>query len=404
MPRKKSDHGHAQRAHHPYSPSGLQLKESCPKFVSVEGENEASIRGTAQHEATETLDLSKLTQDERYAVNHCLAVLEEARDSMPGCTELMEIRVSVDDLDTSSGFLDRALISADGKYAQVLDWKFGFGDIERAGNNLQGMAYAIGIRRLYPTLEHIRVRFITPRQAETETTHEFTAAELDECYRRIRAVVARAKKAKRARNFDMATPATSTCRFCGHLGKCPKAGGLLTEVGKHMPVAFVPPDAMLTAEDPEEIGRILDLLKYLDDFAKPIKNRFTEMAKAGVEIRGYSVASIASREVTNEEACATMVYHELVDKLGKSGEEALELAKGSYRFTLSAAESVLSDAAPRGEKRKVVEDFRNRLREAGAIMDGTPKVFLKRDAKLSAGATQTVKDLGIANTFDGGWM
>lgn len=404
---KRADTAHGVRKHHEYSPSSLQTLEACPAFKKLDTVTEASERGTAQHEATETGDLSKLTQDERAAVLHCFDVLAEAKSRLPGCTDLMEIKVCVDDLSTSEGFLDRALISADGKYAEVLDWKFGFGEVEHASNNLQGMAYAIGVWRRYPSVETFRVRFITPRQATKETEHTFTQAELNDAYQRIRSVVARAKEARSKRllksRLKYASPSTSTCRFCGLYKDCTAATGLLTNVGKHMPVAFIDPATMLTTEDPAELGRILDLLKYIDDFSKPVKNRISEMAKAGVTIDGYSLVSVAEREVVDEQSC-TQVMSDTLASVGVAPEDTMQVIRQSYRFSLASAERALRDASPAGGKREAVESFREKLREAGAIMDGTPKVFLKRDTKLLAGAKQTVVDTSVTNAFSEGFL
>lgn len=395
---------HTTRKHHPYSPSKLQYFEACPKFSSSEGSNEAAERGSMMHEASETLDFSKLTQSEADAVRAYLGFIDEAKAELgEGVVDLIEIKVAVDDLDTTTGFLDRALLSADGLFAHVIDLKTGYGDIEHASNNLQGLAYALGIRRRYPTVRTIKVSFVTPRQATFSSTHEFTADQLDAEYRRIVQVVKNAKRAKRSKGFDMARPSTATCRFCSHyLTKCTKSAGVLTTVGKHVPVSFIDPETMMTTDDPAELSRVLDLLKFLDEFQKPIKNRITAMAMQGVEIPGYSLVTVAEREVVSEEAALTALTAELIAK-GVSDDDIGPTLKKAYSFKLSAAERVVSDLAARGEKRNAIAAFRDRLREAGAVMDSTPKVFLKRELKLVS-AEARADALGITADFGGGWM
>jgi hypothetical protein len=395
---------HGERKHHPFSPSKLDYFAACPSFQSTEGTNEAAIRGTMQHEASESLDFSKLTQREADGVRSYLQFIENAKAEMGDDTmEFMEIKVKVDDFDTTSGFLDRALLNKDATKAHIIDLKTGFGDINHASVNLQGCAYAIGFRRRFPTVREIKVSFVTPYQATFESTHTFTADELDEEYRNIVAVVDRAKKAKADGDFAMATPSLATCRFCAHyLTKCDKTTSLMSTVGKHMPVAFIDPETMATTDDPAVMSRVLDLLKFLDEFAKPLKNRITEIAKSGVEIPGYSLVSISEREVISPTEAMNVLEGELLN-LGKSSTEVAELVKGATVFKLSAAESVVSDLCPRGEKKKGIAAFRDRLRESGAIMDASPKVFLKRELK-SISAETRAEGLGVSPDFGGGWL
>lgn len=372
---------HKVRKHHPFSPSKLQILEACPKFKGLEGSNEAAERGTMMHEASETLDFSKLNQEETEAVHDYLDFIAACKDQLPGCEELTEIRVAVDSWETTAGFLDKALISEDKTVAWVIDLKTGYGDIEDADNNLQGMAYGIGIRRLYPTVQTVKVSFYMPRQARKESTHEFTAVELDSEYARIVAIVKRAKRARYSKGFDMAVPHTSVCRFCAHYTKCPKVAGLVTEVSKHMPIRVFSVEEMATCDDPEKLGQIMDMFKFLDEFSKPVKSRILAIAKSGGEVKGYSLTCIAEREVVDEAKVVELVKQELVEGLGVPEDKAGELVSGCYSFSLPAAESVISDQAPKGAKMAAKGNFREKLRASGAVLDSTPKVFLKRSAK-----------------------
>lgn len=394
---------HSARAHHPFSPSKLQYFEACPAFSSLDGVNEAAARGTAMHEASETLDFSELTQTETDAVKAYLSFIDTAKLEMgEGALEFMEIKVAVDDVDTTTGFLDRALLSANGVEAHVIDLKTGFGDIEHASNNLQGIAYGIGFRRRFPTVRKLKVSFVTPRQATFESSFTFTAEELDVEYRRIVAVVGRAKLARADGDFAMATPSLATCRFCEHyLRGCPKSSGLVTTIGKHMPVSFIDPETMMTTDDPATMSRVLDLLKFLDEMAKPLKNRITEMVKSGVDVPGYALVSVAEREVLDQDEVAHVLEGELLN-LGKSQTEATELLKQAFVLKLSAAESLVSDCCARGEKKKGINAFRDRLRDSGAIIDSTPKVFLKRMAAIEKASAPALG--GPSNDFSAGWL
>lgn len=396
MPKKKltpAAAAHKARKHHPFSPSKLQILEACPRFRGTEGTNEAAERGTLMHEASETLDFSKLTREEAGAVHAYLDFIAASKDALPGCVELTEIRVAIDPQETTAGFLDKVLISADETEAHVIDLKTGFGDIEDADNNLQGMAYSIGVRRKYPKLRKVKVSFYMPRQAKQESTHEFTSEELDAAYARIVMVVKRAKRAKFTKGFEMAVPHTGVCRFCaffdgdnGTKPRCPKAGNLVTRATKHMPIEVPTLEEMTTSDDPIVLGKVMDFFKFLEEWQKPIKSRILSIARNGGEVNGYSVSCIPEREVVDEPKVVELVREELTVKLGLTPEQAENALSGCYTFSLSAAESVVSDAAPKGAKKQAKEELRDKFREAGAVQDSTPKVFLKRAAKFECPA------------------
>lgn len=369
------------------------MAEACPKFKGIDKENEASKRGTAMHQASETFDYAGLTREETNAVHSYLDYIDTAKAEMPGCTELVEVRVSIDPQETTAGFLDRALISADETEAHVIDLKTGFGAVEDANNNLQGMAYAIGIRRLYPTLRRIRVSFVMPRQATFKSVHDFTAEQLDDCYTRIVAIVRKAKRAKYSAGFDLASPHTGVCRFCAHSNRCPKAAKPLSEFSKHQPIRVFTLEEMMAVDDPKTMGQVLDFIKFLDEVTKPAKDRITEIVKSGGEVEGYSLSCISEREIVDPDAVAQLGMGALMAQ-GLDAAKAEETVKDCYTLSLTALDSALSDAAPRGFKVKAKAAMKVAMREAGAITDATPKVFLKRSKDREALPTVTFNRSG----------
>src|SRR6266581_7853883 len=197
----------AERPHHPYSPSSLQSLEACPHYKSRDSKHIRTIAGTLAHKATETReDNDELSDDDALHVAACLdfydkrkAILEdEANEAFSAehldcfnndvpapnehdfkISEGTETYLKVDDLifpdcvSTTAGYVDRWLVSWDGKYAELIDWKFGQWPVEEASNNLQGMAYAMGLFRKFPSLEVVHVFFKQPL-IDFLTEHEFT--------------------------------------------------------------------------------------------------------------------------------------------------------------------------------------------------------------------------------------
>lgn len=377
---------HSERKHAEHSPSALKSYSMCPSFGKRDGTNPAAERGTLMHTASETLDFSGLFEREVDAVREYLMFIEEAKEAMPGCTELTEVQVFIDAHETTFGFLDKALISTDGTHAHIADLKTGVGSVEPAEHNKQGKAYALGLLLKYPKLRTVTVSFFKPFQYPKEDSHTFTVEALRAAYDELVGIIGMAKLAATlpADDWSMAQPHNDLCRFCGKLKDCPKGSGIMSAMGKHLPVAFIDPTVMLTSEEPEELGRIMDLMRYLEDYMKPVRNRITEMAKQGKPPEGYELVSVATREVVNEDAVATALLMELKD-LGLTEEEAFERVRSAYTVRLSTAEGILSDSAAKGKKRAAKAKFGETLLVTGAVSYTAPKTWLKRITKAIAG-------------------
>src|SRR3970282_429181 len=91
------------RAHHPYSPSTLQARESCPKYAPMNTESAASLKGTRQHDAIETAEGKPLLTDhEALAVAECLAYADNVAKKYPGGTIFKEEYFSIDQENTTA--------------------------------------------------------------------------------------------------------------------------------------------------------------------------------------------------------------------------------------------------------------------------------------------------------------
>lgn len=75
----QTDPAHAERSHHPTSPSSLQTLEASPCFLNRDESSEAAERGTKQHEAADSgEDDHELTDAEALAVAATETAVDEA--------------------------------------------------------------------------------------------------------------------------------------------------------------------------------------------------------------------------------------------------------------------------------------------------------------------------------------
>lgn len=422
-----------ERKHHPYSPSSLQFREACPCYENRDVVNARAIAGTLAHTVTDTRDDDERLSDEDSAnaaecidfYDRCKQLFEEDRarevkrlarelaDLEPGQTsfdvkdggvpeviELREVYLPIDFCkfedgapwrkkdgsglllppviveSTTAGYLDRGIISWDRKRAHLFDWKFGAWPVEDADNNLQGMAYALGVWRKYPSLEEIKFTFKQPLVNKvSEVT--WKRDQLPALYLRIQAVVARAREAKSLGDFSLARPMTPTCNFCGNIGKCPKVCEFACKVGaKFWPLEIPESITPTEVQSPDNIAmglRLAAVLKvWCDAFRGTATNRVLAIPgtppPTGFVIQGRSDREIVDKAKLKSIALRYVTEAEL--------DEAVS-------YTFGPIEEKISEKAPRGHKQASVEEFQKVCEEAGAVKKGEPYFFLRAVADKS---------------------
>lgn len=391
----------AERVHHPYSPSTLQSLEACPCY---EGKQSAkphprTIIGTIAHGVVETgEDNHKLDDDDMGHAADCIdfyyrqrTLLEEARNrtwsllsiearnALAPITELKETYLEVDDLvfpdarATTGGYIDCALLNHDQTYAEIFDWKFGVWEVEKADNNLQGIAYALGLFRKYPTLQSIKFWFKQPLIGSV-TSAVFTRAQAPELYLRIQVVVAKAREARRLKDFSMARPMVPACNFCKHVGVCPKVTEFACNVGaKFYPVeipASITPSQVHNEKD-TQLG--LRLAGVLETWAKAFKGTITDRVLRGdAQIpSGFALQTRTPREIVDPKKYKIVSLRFLTE----------EEYSSTLRASFGAVEDLISEKAPRGQKANTVEDFAKALVDEGAVEMGQSYTFLRSATK-----------------------
>jgi hypothetical protein len=371
-----------ERPHHPFSPSWLQSGEACPCYRSRDSKHERTIAGTIAHKASEKQeDDSRLSDDDALAVAECLDFYDSRLTELKGRSKVIEGSETYLPIDglvfpdceaTTAGYADKWLYVPALRYAEIIDWKFGMWPVEAAANNLQGMAYAMGIFRKFPDVEQVRVFFKQPH-LQYLTDHTFTRADLSAVYLRIQTIVARARIARvkcEAGDWSEAQPAYPLCNFCANLGKCEKVLEFACRVGQKFHPLGIPADITPSLiQDPQNTKLAMELASTLKIWCDAFKRQVNDRV-----IRGDAV-------IPDGYALQTMQKREMVD-LSKYKEAALAfLSKREFEdcldTTFSAVEKKIAAKAPRGAKEHTVEEFQVAAAAAGATKLGEPFSFLK---------------------------
>lgn len=358
----------AERGHHRRSPSSLQYREACPAFENRDnGDSEASLAGTRQHEAFEKRDLSLCEdREEEVAVENCLHYVDALTVNYPkGSTIIQEAYLKVDDDETTAGYPDWCIISPCQTEAEVVDLKFGRWEVEPAETNLQGIAYGLGLRYKFPNLKKFTVHFLMPYLNFIDR-HTFESKDFPALYARVRAVVARTdvKKPEERPNFG-------TCIFCAKLGVCKSAADFFIRVGRKFAPLEIPKsvDTTLLMEDPEQAGLAMRIASLAGSWAAEFKRR---MALKALEDDNfipddYQLISYPERKIEDQK---TLI--EMAERAGVTKKDIETIKK----VGLTDIEKLISALYPKGQKKAGLELFKKAIKEIGAVVDGSQVTYL----------------------------
>jgi len=395
-----------QRSHHSYSPSTLPSLEACPCYRGRESTHERTIAGSRAHAVTESrIDDNRLDDDDAVAAAECLDFYERRKQLMeetrlhnisglvsrfPKLIELQETYLPVDDevfnddyIDpvtkkpviervdaTTAGYADWAIISHDRKYAEMGDWKFGKWPVESAEHNLQGIAYALGLFKAHPAIQHIKFWFKQPH-LDSVSDADFFRHNIAELYLRVQTVVARARQARHQGNFSTASPAVPVCNFCANIGVCPKVAEFACRVGSKFHPLEIPsnitPSSIHTNRD-TELG--LRLANVMAIWSEAFRRQTTDRILRGdADIpAGHRIESRSNREIVDETK-----FKEVSLKFVTPAEYDSLLDPPGF----GVIEELIKNKAPRMQKKAALESFKTTLEESGAVVKGRPYCFLK---------------------------
>lgn len=370
-----------ERPHHEYGPSTLSSLRACPSFEGNQSETPhfRTVIGQKGHAVIETgVDDATLSDEDAALAVQCMEFYAEQKQLMgEGATEISEVYLPIDDEETTAGYLDAAIISADGTRATLLDWKLGRWGVPPAKDNPQVKAYALGLFRLKPDLQLIKAIIFQPTLEGEPTSAIFLRSDVPAMHAEIWAIVARAKAARAAADFSTAAAFYPNCNFCKNVGRCPVVEKLAGPVGAKFAPLMVPADVTPSAiHDPAQIKQAWQLAAVVEAWAKGFRQVITDrvLSHQSPPPEGYRLEARSKREIVDSARYKEIALRHLTP----------EEYDGTLSPSLTAVEDIISTKAPRGQKTAAVKEFASELEEQGAVIKGEPYAFLKACPKKSS--------------------
>jgi len=384
----------AERFHHPFSPSKLQPLEVSPLYEGETGDTEASTAGTKQHDFAERdvidIDDPALLDSEMAAVLSCRVYRDKVlQNYAEPPTILKEEYLPIDDeviigpgehgpetrwAGTTAGYADLCIISKCVTFADILDWKFGLWSVEPTENNLQGIAYLLGLFFRYPTLNKITVHFVLPHRDEIDH-HTFHREQFQALYLRVKSVVARAVEARtmlRERKMENCRVTTASCLWCARKGRCETLAGLVLKVGKKYSPVAIPDDLTPSAiHDAASSTQLMELSTLMEAWSKAVKKQICEYAIDNTDWMPEQYKLV-------ERSDTKILDYKAVEKSALACGVSQEQLDAMKKIPMTELHKVIMDLQPRGEKEAAVTAFKEDLLASGASEKEPAIYFLQR--------------------------
>ena len=256
------------------------------------------------------------------------------------------------------GTVDRVIIKGD--HVDLVDFKFGVGEIDDADVNIQGQAYLLGVMDKFPELQTATVHFIIPRRDEV-LTHDYSRSDMEDIRLRINMIVEKAEL-----ETAEAIPNTEGCRYCKHKLSCPALSEKMLPLAKKYSASVEDFEMSLwdsyspeNVENPVVLAKMLNVAQVVDKWQAAAKKQATKLAvEQGEEIPGYDLHyRTASLKIEDTQGAYDAVEHLL------SPEEFMNACD----ISLPKLAKKYSEKLPRGEKKTARGTVESSLEESGIL-------------------------------------
>lgn len=260
------------------------------------------------------------------------------------------------------------LVYIRGNQAIVIDYKTGYGKIEDCSVNAQAQAYTLGIFQKFQEVDEVEFVFVIPNRQEV-SMHTYTRAEHEDAIRlRLNTIIRRATAEERTCN-----PQPYLCEYCDFQSKCPAlAQKALLIASRYEKDGFEVPEEVhgSNTTDPEDMAKLLKLAPIMEAWASGVRKAALDMSvRDGLDIPGYRrTERSGARKITS----ALNAYEAIKDQVRI--EDFLAACTG---ISVPQLEEYFSESQPRGKKGKAKQELENKLRDAGALEEGSTVYLLK---------------------------
>lgn len=355
-------------AHAKYSPSTLNYRAKCPGYAPGTG-GAAADEGTLMHHAAETGEMEDLNPEQRAQVEMCLQYVDSLL--APGGRLMREKCVRVhgsDGEELTWGTSDIVIVNPD--EVHVVDFKFGQLPVPDAEHNLQGWAYLLGVWELPETqgIDRATVHFLLPRRDEISLATFTRTDHHSNMLAKIEEVVTRCLMK------DPTRVAGKHCRYCSAKAQCSEFIGKTLAVAKQTDSSL--PDIPQLSDvksltDPRMLGQVLDLVPMIEDWAKQVRSHALDMARQGVDIEGYHLATRNAARTIKD----VLLAWEVAEELGVPLEEFLP----SCSIAIGKYDAAIRKAAPPRKGKSHCEAAHQKLAAYGVETSDGEIDYLKRE-------------------------
>ena len=331
-------------AHAKIGPSSLNYRRQCRAFESTGGTSPAAEEGPLIHAAIEKDYYEALDTEQERLARTCLALLQHMEEDADEVHRELKVNIKLGK-HVTFGTADRVIIK--GKLGYLVDFKFGRLGVPDANENLQAMAYAVGVFDKFPELDAIQTWLFLPRRDETShcTIQRATLPSIRKTLETL---------------FDEITqpspPRTpcAACQYCTHADSCPALTASALILGRKLEPLLIPDSANPETMTPEVLDEIaLPLARVLASWGNKVKDRATKLAMEGHDFEHHKLVARA-RPVSLTDAPA--VYDLVKDTVPV--EEFLRATKVS----LSQLKAVAKSLAERGKGKAAQDELVERLK------------------------------------------
>ena len=256
------------------------------------------------------------------------------------------------------GTVDRVIIS--GTHVDLVDFKFGRGEIDDADINIQGQAYLLGVMDKFPELKTATVHFIIPRRDEV-LTHDYVREDMETIRLRINMIVEKAM----LEDADM-IPNTEGCRYCKHKLSCSALSEKMLPLAKKYSASVNDFEMNLwdnyspaEIEDPDVLGKMMNVSQVVDKWAAAVKKQALKLAvEEGAEIPGYDLNFRAASSKIEDGQSAYDAINDLL-----TPDEFMDACS----ISVTALSKAYANKLERGQKKNARGIIEGRLEESGVL-------------------------------------
>ena len=353
--------------HAQWSPSGSPYwynhGDGCPARVLLPPVPETSSvpaeEGTRLHGLSEDYLLDKdpeISDEDWEKIGPYCEYIDGLEMENPMGTLLIEEVVNITPItgeEEAHGHADAVFITP--HRVEMVDLKTGFVQVPPE-RNCQLMMYGAGIA-IELDLHPDTVVRLTIHQDGEARSWDTTAGELYDFAEAVKAYVDEAQQYLTDTGAPPYAASGKNCQWCPHIIDCEAQAGMRTEIAKS---DFAVP------EDPDELGRMLNMVGPLQHWIKAIEARGLEVAKAGTAPTGYKlVAGRANRKWIDgaEEKVVALLGDAAYDQklIGLTAADKLIGKEGMAALTFKPEGK--PTLAPEDDKRPAINDAKDDFKE-----------------------------------------